>query len=95
MMLKAVPGCTSAGSGVAPSGASQSTSERPMAEPSSATRAMPPGCAGPITSAAPASAKRMRASASEIMRARLAGVEPGASGATATPARSAPRNTAA
>jgi hypothetical protein len=48
-----------------------------------------------MTSAAEASLNRMRASASEIMRARLAGVEPGASGATATPARSAPRNTAA
>ena len=45
--------------------------------------------------AAAASTNSMRASASAIMRARLAGVEPGASGATATPARNAPRKTAA
>ena len=94
MMLKGQPGCGVTGCGRLPGGASQCSRSRPAVEPSSVMRGMPSG-SGAISSAAAASANNSIAPASSIMRARLAGVAPGASGATATPARSAPRNTAA
>jgi hypothetical protein len=45
----------------------------------------------PTVSAEPASVNSRRAPASTSMRANASGVLPGASGATTTPARSAPR----
>ena len=51
--------------------------------------------AAPISEATPASTKNSFAPESATMSARLSAVEEGASGATATPARSAPMNSVA
>ena len=92
MMLKAQPGSTCTAAGRAPAGASQRWNAAPAAESSSATRGTAmrsPTCA--TVCAAEASRKKSLASASAIMPASSSPVQEGASGATTTPARSAPR----
>ena len=77
-----------------PSCASQASNASPAEEPSSATDRTAIG-AGFWASATPASRKNSLAPQSATMPAMASGVEDGAIGATATPARKPPRNTAA
>lgn len=93
MMLNAAAGSTLTGAGCAPSGASQSSKAPPGATPSSEMHCRP-ASAGTRSWAA-LSRNRWRAWASRSMEARLSAVDDGASGATTTPARRAPRNSAA
>jgi hypothetical protein len=91
MMLKGQPGSIATGAGWLPGAASQSSSGWPAAEPSRDMHGTDPDPALPTVSAEPASVNSRRAPASTSMRANASGVLPGASGATTTPARSAPR----
>ena len=89
-MLNAASGVMATGRGRAPAGASQSS----QARPSSAMRGRV-GSGGGRRSCVLASVNSRRAPASRYIEARLSAVAEGASGATATPARSAPMNRAA
>src|ERR1700691_2170180 len=92
MMLKVQSGATSTGLGFTPSDASH----RPKLSPalsSSAIRGRFKAMVSKV-SRVEASTKTSAASQSAIIAARLADVEDGASGATAIPARKAPRKTA-
>jgi hypothetical protein len=96
MMLNGQSGRIATGFGWLPAGASQFEKRVPAADSSSAIQ----GTAirvrtGASSAATAASTKNRRASALAAMSAMVCGVEEGASGATATPARRAPRNTAA
>jgi hypothetical protein len=85
------PGSTATGAGWLPGAASQSSSGWPAADPSSATRGTAPqsGIAHRLGRAG-VGEQHPRARVGS-MRAKASGVLPGASGATTTPARSAPR----
>jgi hypothetical protein len=67
----------------------------PLALPSSEIRRGRPASSPPRTASALASTKSRRAPASASIERKLAGVTDAASGATTTPARSAPRKIAA
>src|SRR3978361_1177485 len=99
MMLNGASGATSTCAGALPSGSSQSSNARPGAtlpdDGSSSEMQSRASPEPPSASSAAASAKSQRASASFRTETKLSGVTDGASGATATPARNAPRNTAA
>ena len=95
MMLKAQSGAGVTVMNGAPRGASQASRLRPASEASRAMRATDAPRAAAKASAVPASTKSSFAPASSSMAARLSLLPPGASGATATPARKAPRKTAA
>src|SRR5271170_4212700 len=90
MVLKTQFGATTILVGAAPEGAIQSVKRAPSACPSRATRG---ASTSPSALSAVASRNIILAPQSRAIAARLAGVEPGAKGATATPARSAPRKT--
>jgi hypothetical protein len=92
MMLKGQSGCSSSGAGFVPGGASQSSSGVPLSVAFSATVRT---CTPCISGNAAASANSSRACESASIEANCSPVTDGASGATATPARSAPRKTAA
>src|SRR5215831_20518565 len=95
MMLNIPFGSSTTRDGLAPAGASQWLSNCPADELSRATRLKFFG--GSIRSTASATAlsrKRILASQSWIMDRMLFGVADGEIGATAMPARSAPKNTA-
>ncbi|MCY1219100.1 hypothetical protein D9M72_310620 [compost metagenome] len=97
MMLSGISGRIPGSVTGVPAGASQAWYGWPASLPSSVTMGVAAswprtGCS---TSATVASVNRMRAPASATMPARLSGVDDGASGATTTPARTAPRYTAA
>ncbi len=94
MMLNGQSGCTSTGAGVAPAGSSQASKARPGAMPSSETQ-REGSARSPSAASAAASTNSSLACASPSIDAKLSGVTDGASGATTTPARRAPRNTAA
>ena len=96
-MLNGIAGRISTGRGVLPAGASQRSNGVPSASSSSATSegAAPPLASPARTGAALASTNSSRASASPTIERKLAGVTDAASGATTTPARSAPRKSAA
>jgi hypothetical protein len=94
MMLKGHSGRISTGAGIAGAGISQSSNLRPGAWPSNEMQGTA-GAASPRARSAAASASSRRGCASASIEAKLCGVTEGASGATATPARSAPRKTAA
>ena len=91
MMLKGQAGSIATGAGWLPVAASQSASGRPTADPSRDIRGTVPSPALPTVSAELVSVNSTLAPASASMRANASGVLPGASGATTTPARSAPR----
>src|SRR3569623_2954549 len=96
MMVNAQSGRISTGACVAPGAASQSLNGRAASLSSSAISvARIDARTGAIASPTVLSTNSSRASASSAIVARLSGEEEGASGATATPARNAPRNTAA
>lgn len=98
MMLNGCSGPTSTGCGAAPSGASHSIHGVPAPASSSATSGSAPApsiTAGGTAALPCASANSRRAWASPSMDAMASGVTDGASGATTTPARRAPRYTAA
>src|SRR5512140_432183 len=89
MMLNGQFGCTFTGRGFAPTGASQSCNDGWL-EPSMKMRR-----AGVSKAGATASTNRCAAPLSATIPANCAGREPVGIGATAAPARNAPRNTAA
>ena len=93
MMLKVQSGATSTGLGFAPSGASHRVKASPALLSSSAIRGRFSAIVSNV-SRVEASTNTSAASQSAIIAARLADVEDGASGATAIPARNAPRKTA-
>ena len=95
MMLKAQSGLGFTSLKVVPAGATQSLSCWPTGEPSSETRGMFNASAAFTASPVASSVKRIFTSASVSMPCSCSGVDPGASGATTTPARSAPRKMAA
>src|SRR5262245_24101659 len=94
MMLNAASGSTVTGAGVLSSGASHACTAVPAAPPSMLTSLSPAGSACPASAEATgASRNRIVAALSASIVTSASGVEDGASGATATPARNAPRNT--
>src|ERR1700722_16203688 len=92
-MLNVQSGDISVGAGSAPAGASQSLNLSPPAPSSSAMRGQDMAIDAKV-SRVDSSTKTNLAPQSAIIAARLAGVDEGASGATAIPARRAPRKTA-
>src|SRR3954468_15475309 len=95
MMLKTDSGSMVTGDGLARP-AHQARNGRPQDASSSATRSgARSSAARPIAATAAASMNSTLAPESLTIAAKSAGVEDGAIGATATPARSAPRNVAA
>ena len=93
MMLNAQPGSISTAGAVAPSGASQASKGWPTSEPSRDTFGAATATS-PISLATAASTKKILAPESAIITPRLSAVDEGANGATATPARRAPKNAA-
>ena len=93
MMLKVQSGSMLTGLGLVLSGAHQALNGRPHAPSSSETPKGRPAD-GPITAAVTWSMNRIFAPESSTIAAKSCGVEDGASGATATPARNAPRKLA-
>src|SRR3979490_1807090 len=93
MMLKVHSGSIVAGFGFVPGAAHHALHGRPHALSSSDTRNRAPAQA-PIAAAVPWSMNRIFAPESFTIAAKSCGVEDGAKGATATPARNAPRKVA-
>ncbi len=97
-MLKGHSGCSATGAGWLLAGASQasSVSSASRLRSRAMVRGKPPMPACPASNAvAASSAKSSRACASRSIEPNCSDVTDGASGATATPARNAPRNTSA
>src|SRR5262245_44747983 len=95
MMLKALPGSILTTAGTAPGGASHVSSDSAREVLSSATSFEATGGRAEANRLeTSASRKRILASQSATNAATVVAVDDGASGATATPARSAPRKTA-
>ena len=92
MMLKVQSGAIATAAGRAPWGAIQCVKGSPAEPSSSETRGQAEATESKV-SRVDSSRNSTCAPQSVTIAARLAGVEDGASGATATPARSAPRNT--
>src|SRR5437868_12564290 len=93
MILKVQSGSIETGRGRVPGGASQAPKGRPQPRSSRETR-NGASAAGPIADAVVSSMNRIFAPESFTIAAKSCGVDDGASGATATPARNAPRNVA-
>src|ERR1700710_2324258 len=93
MMLKVQPESIATGFGFAPGAAHQVLNGRPHAPSSSETR-KGASADGPIAAAVTSSMNRIFAPESFTIAAKSCGVEDGASGATAAPARNAPRKVA-
>src|SRR3954447_13648220 len=94
MILKVQSGSIETGFGRRPGAPAHELNGRPHPPSSSETR-RGAFAAAPMAAAVASSMNRIFAFASFTMAAKSWGVEDGASGATATPARSAPRNVAA
>src|SRR5476649_2649591 len=93
MMLKVQSGSIVTSSGFVPGAAHHAPNGRPHAPPSSETR-KGASAADPIAAAVVSSMNRIFAPESFTIAAKSCGVEDGAKGATATPARNAPRKIA-
>jgi hypothetical protein len=95
MMLNTHSGSTWTGAGFAPSAAHQARNDRPASPSSSAMRrTVGTTSAVAIAAAVAPSMNSSLAPESLTIAAKSCGVEDGASGATATPARNAPRKVA-